>query len=42
MDREANPDTPNRSLEPTQHFVNALDFMHALDSKVLGGLSLSR
>jgi hypothetical protein len=36
------PKTSNQSLEPTQHLVDALDLMHALDFKVLGGLCLSR
>jgi hypothetical protein len=29
-------------MQPTQYLFDALDLMHALDFKVLGGLSLSR
>jgi hypothetical protein len=32
------PERPNQAMKPTQHLVNALDLMHALDFKVLGGL----
>jgi hypothetical protein len=33
---------PNRSMKTPQHLVNAFDFMHTVDFKVVGGLSLSR
>jgi hypothetical protein len=34
--------TPNQSLEPTQHFVVSFRLMSTLILKVLGGVSLSR
>jgi hypothetical protein len=34
--------TSGEPMKPTQHFAEARRFMHALDFKVLGGLSVSR